>query len=272
MSGIDTPSNLGPLEPGERLECQHCGHVINWLGFDPTDWPGSHEDCCPDCERYGTFVRQTFERREPRTVRFRWPHGIADSGWWPVPDLLTKYAGAIGLDAADVGLMSAFGNYQHNPSKPVWPGYERVAAEIGLNEKTVRRRVDAWTRGLRKGLWERRRRKDARGMLTTNELRPTGILDVLAAIAENLREDREPTYGLEAVLEMLRQDEERTGQKARTARSKRPEKKTKAKKTQEKKCPGGSDWMPDRSSKRWMTRSERKHWSTPSRTTSTRCS
>lgn len=203
---LGTPASLGPLEPGEHLECRACGYVTRECFED--------DYACPACDEVGKFLK-----RKPAGVSSRWPAGVVGQGYAQVPELLTRHAAALGLKAIDVGLMAAFLNYEHRASGRINVGFPKLAGEVGADEKTVRRRVDTW---VSLGLWEKRQQWDKHGRRSTCSLTCEGMTEALSRVAENVAAEREPTDGVGQLLAARRIAAEFARDMVRAPRPDRP--------------------------------------------------
>jgi hypothetical protein len=186
------------LEPGEAIQCNACKTVFgSGPGTEMPEYGGGGAQC-PECEEWKGFVRVNVTARE-QTVGARWP-GVR-GGWTPMPNALYTHTVALGLTAADVGLLDALESRRRATAEPVFLSLEKLAAEMGVSYRFVRGRVNEWVAA---GLVEKAYRRAPKGNLQVLLTR-YGLTRAIAHIDAHVDDDgRVP--GLDDLLAGLRAD------------------------------------------------------------------
>jgi hypothetical protein len=118
-----------------------------------------------------------------------------------MPNAFYRHARALGLDATDVGLISALETRRVIADDPVYVSYRKLANEIKTSEDTISRRVEKWVAA---GLVEKEHRRREDGGNSTCALTRRGLTRALALIDGNLVRGREATIGLDDLLVELK--------------------------------------------------------------------
>src|SRR5688572_8366682 len=99
----------------------------------------------------------------------RWGEDAARA-WTAIPHALSRHLPALGLDAADVGVMVAI--LSHDGPRGLYPSLATIGGHVGVDRGHIRARVNMW---VRRGPWEKTARHEATGARTSDRLTYNGL-------------------------------------------------------------------------------------------------
>jgi hypothetical protein len=191
-----TESGADPhLRQGEQLVCKPCNSAYD---ADDTSqlWDQKRRKSrCPNCGAFGQFVKR--KARASKSIADRWSPPVAAVGWTPVPEVLIKHQGALGLSASDLAVLLNLELHRREASQKVWPSAATIAKRSGLSERTVRSRFGILAK---RGLIEVEPGWRDDGGNSSNRSTALGLRRALDLIAANLSQGLDAGKGLEELL------------------------------------------------------------------------
>lgn len=119
----------------------------------------------------------------------RWTRGLIAPGWTALPSVIIERQQALGLDAVDLNILLHLTRFWWHKDNLPHPSKATIAASMGVDVSTVRRRV---ARLENDGLIQRVARfNPASGRQQTNSYRFDGLIKAAAPFAKEALEDKE---------------------------------------------------------------------------------
>jgi DNA-binding Lrp family transcriptional regulator len=125
---------------------------------------------------------------------------LTEAGWTAIPNVIFQRQRALGLDSVDINILLQLAAYWWTPGNHPFPSKARIAEAIGIDPRTVQRRIAQLEKG---ALIKRIPRRLASGSSRTNKYDPTP----LATAAK--------PYALEELQEVARRKKEKIEKLAR---------------------------------------------------------
>lgn len=125
--------------------------------------------------------------KEVRRIEERWGKPLTDAGWTPIPSTFLIYQRRLGLDALDLNIIAQIAKHWWEPGKLPFPSKKSIADAIGVEPRTVQRRI---TKMVKAGLLTRLERKDGHGGNKTNEYGFDGLRQKAEPYANELLKER----------------------------------------------------------------------------------
>jgi DNA-binding transcriptional regulator YhcF (GntR family) len=123
---------------------------------------------------------------ELRRNERKWTRPLMEAGWTAWPSILLERQRELGLDALDVNILLQLAKHWWEADNPPYPSKRSIAAAIGVDPRTVQRRIE---RMEKVGLVRRRERRDPHGGTKTNAYLFDGLIQRATPYArEKLRE------------------------------------------------------------------------------------
>jgi predicted transcriptional regulator len=110
------------------------------------------------------------------------------AGWLAVPSVLLQRQNAFGLDSLDLNILLQIADHWWEPDNHPYPSKNTIALRIGVDPRTVQRRI---TRLVKDGLMERNERRADHGGNKPNVYRLTRLAERAKPYALELLEERE---------------------------------------------------------------------------------
>lgn len=73
----------------------------------------------------------------------KWTKPLMDAGWNAIPSIIIEKQEALGLDAIDMNIIVHLSNYWWNAENLPHPSVEKIAKAIGVQPRTVQKRIKA---------------------------------------------------------------------------------------------------------------------------------
>ena len=126
---------------------------------------------------------------ELRRNERKWTRPLMEAGWTAWPSILLERQHELGLDPLDVNILLQLAKHWWEADNPPYPSKRSIAAAIGVNPRTVQRRIE---RMEKVGLVHRRERRDPYGGTKTNAYLFDGLIKRATPYArQKLREIEE---------------------------------------------------------------------------------
>lgn len=103
----------------------------------------------------------------------KWGAPLMKAGWSLIPDIIIQKQAALGLEPIDFSIVMILCTFWWERDRPARPGKRRIATALGVDPRTIQRRIQKLER---LGLVERRERKNRDGDNDPNEYLLTGLV------------------------------------------------------------------------------------------------
>lgn len=123
-----------------------------------------------------------------QAIEQRWTKPLADAGWTALPNIILERQRDLGLEPIDVNVLLQIAQFWWEPGVPAHPSIGRVAQAIGVDRRTVQRRL---RRMEKLGLLESHARNYTQGGRRTNAYTFDGLIEKTRPFAEEALEVRE---------------------------------------------------------------------------------
>lgn len=135
-------------------------------------------------------IANTAERADGfRQLEQRWTRALISPGWTALPSVVIERQQALGLDAVDLTILMHLARFWWRKDNPPHPSKATIAAAMGVDVSTVRRRI---ARLEADGLIKRIARfNTANGRQQTNSYSFDGLIKAAAPFAKEAAEDKE---------------------------------------------------------------------------------
>jgi hypothetical protein len=110
------------------------------------------------------------------------------AGWLAVPSVLLQRQSAFGLDPLDLNILLQIADHWWEPDNHPYPSKKTIAVRIGVDPRTVQRRIG---RLVKDRLLDRVQRRDSGGGNKTNMYRLTPLATKAKPFALELLEERQ---------------------------------------------------------------------------------
>lgn len=217
--GLHAVPGLFDLEPGERWACARCGsepdeelldaafnhrdelwEYANTDGmFVPDREPGDLRSWpCAECDTAAAWI---VRRHQPIPLAERWPAGVIERGFVPLPTLILEHRELLGLSTLDLAVLLALEAHRRaDGSVPVWPAQDRLSELSGLKERALRNHLASLER---RGFIEREKRARRSGQRASDRYTRLGLDRLLAVLQANISLGRNADTGLGLELRRL---------------------------------------------------------------------
>lgn len=118
----------------------------------------------------------------------KWSKPLMDAGWNAIPSIIIEKQQALGLDALDMNIIVHLSNYWWHPDNPPHPSVETIATAIGVEPRTVQKRIKALHE---LGLLTRTERRKTRFGSDTNLYSFEGLIAAAVPFAQEKLAERE---------------------------------------------------------------------------------
>lgn len=134
-----------------------------------------------------TAVTQATVKAVSRTEK-KWTPALMAAGWTTFPSIILDRQKALGLDAIDINILLHLAKHWWEADNPPFPSKRTIADCIGVDPRTVQRRIAAMEKV---GFIERKGRKGAMGGTGTNAYLFTGLIEKATPFAKEAVEARQ---------------------------------------------------------------------------------
>ena len=136
-----------------------------------------------------TASRRKKTNLQPLKVNeLKWGKPLMDAGYTIIPSTILERQQALGLDPTDVNILLHLARHWWEKDNVPHPSKKSIAAAVGLDPRTVQRRIAAMERG---GLIRREERRTASNTSKTNLYHFDGLVQAATPYAEEALEERE---------------------------------------------------------------------------------
>lgn len=115
------------------------------------------------------------------TVTKRWGKDLTAGGWAPLPNVIINNAAELGLSPLDMSIILKLVSHWWERSSAPHPSKAGMAKAIGVDERTIQRRITALCD---KGYLERHPRSSTKGGSLTNEYSLKGLIRAAKPFAQ----------------------------------------------------------------------------------------
>lgn len=112
-------------------------------------------------------------QNEISEVEKKWSKPLTDAGWTAIPSVIFERQRALGLDPMDINIILHLAGYWWKAGNAPHPSKATIAAAIGVDPRTVQRRI-AKLEGA--GFISRIPRRSTKGGTTTNQYSFAGLI------------------------------------------------------------------------------------------------
>ena len=116
---------------------------------------------------------KTKPKNESTEVEKKWTKPLTDAGWTAIPTVIFERQHALGLDPLDINIVLHLAGYWWKAGNEPHPSKATIAAAIGVDPRTVQRRI-AKLEGA--GFVTRTARHSKKGGTTTNQYSLSGLI------------------------------------------------------------------------------------------------
>lgn len=124
---------------------------------------------------------------EPGRLERRWGRDLINAGWLGLPSVFLQRQNAFAFDALDLNIVLQIADHWWEPDNHPYPSKKSLAERIGVDARTIQRRI---ARMERDGLIERVPRRSAHGGNKTNVYRLTPLIEKAKPFARELLAER----------------------------------------------------------------------------------
>jgi DNA-binding transcriptional regulator YhcF (GntR family) len=117
----------------------------------------------------------------------KWTRIMMDAGWTAIPSIILEHQKALGLDPLDLNILLQLAKHWWQANNPPHPSKRRIAEAIGIDPRTVQRRI---TRLENVGLIRREARRGKYGGTSTNAYHFDGLIAKATPYARKAIEQR----------------------------------------------------------------------------------
>lgn len=117
----------------------------------------------------------------------KWTPALMAAGWTTFPSVILDRQQALGLDAIDINILLHLAKHWWEADNPPYPSKRTIADCMGIDRRTVQRRIAAMEAS---GFIERRARKGRDGGTGTNAYVFTGLIEKATPFAKEAVEER----------------------------------------------------------------------------------
>lgn len=121
----------------------------------------------------------------------KWTKPLMDAGWNAIPSIIIERQAALGLDALDMNIIVHLSNYWWTADNLPHPSVEKIAKAIGVNPRTVQKRIKALEE---LNIIERQQRRKTPKGSDTNLYDFTGLIAAATPYAKEKLEERAKRY------------------------------------------------------------------------------
>ncbi len=117
----------------------------------------------------------------------KWTPELMAAGWTAFPSIILEKQRALGLDALDVNILLQLAKHWWESDNPPFPSKGSIAQAIGVDSRTVQRRIAEMEKG---GFITRSARVASHGGNKTNVYLFTGLIEKVKGFAQEAVEER----------------------------------------------------------------------------------
>lgn len=118
----------------------------------------------------------------------KWTRALMDAGWTVLPNVIIERQQALGLDPLDINILMHLASYWWTPDNKPHPGKTTIAAAIGVDPRTVQRRIAAMEAG---GLIRREERRIVGVGSRTNIYHFDGLIEAATPFAVERKQEKD---------------------------------------------------------------------------------
>jgi predicted transcriptional regulator len=122
-----------------------------------------------------------------RSIEEKWTKTLTDAGWTAIPSVFLVYQKRLGLDPLDLTIVLQLAQYWWQSEKLPFPSKKSIAVQIGIDRRTVQRRI---SRMVKVGLLAREERWWAHGGQNSNAYRFSGLIEKAKPFAQEMKRER----------------------------------------------------------------------------------
>ena len=130
----------------------------------------------------------TRESAKVREIEKRWTKQLTDAGWTAIPNVIFERQRALGLDALDMVIILHLSGYWWKAGNDPWPSKQRLAEAIGVEPRTIQRRIAALENA---GFIKRVYRTSGKGGNLSNQYSLAGLIKLAGPYADEHVADRQ---------------------------------------------------------------------------------
>lgn len=86
-------------------------------------------------------VAATERASQLRQNEAKWTRVMMDAGWTAIPSIILEHQKALGLDPLDLNILLQLAKHWWQANNPPHPSKRRIAEAIGIDPRTVQRRI-----------------------------------------------------------------------------------------------------------------------------------
>lgn len=114
------------------------------------------------------------EREQLRINEKKWSKDLMSVGWTVIPNVIFERQQALGLDSLDINILLHLASYWWTPEGKPHPSKKTIAAAIGVDPRTVQRRIAQLEAS---NLIQREQRRETRTGSKTNIYHFEGLIE-----------------------------------------------------------------------------------------------
>lgn len=118
----------------------------------------------------------------------KWTKPLMEAGWTVIPSTIIDRQQALGIDAMDMNIILHIANHWWKADAKPFPSKAKIARAIGVDPRTVQRRIASMEAG---GLIRREERRINKTGSKTNIYHLDGLIKEATPFAQEALEDRE---------------------------------------------------------------------------------
>ena len=132
-------------------------------------------------------TRKDVRPEQTRVLEKKWGKSLIATGWTAVPNIMLEKQHALGLKPTDVCILLHLIKHWWTPGEAPFPAKKRIAQAIGVDPRTVQRRIEEMEK---QGIITREERRTTMGS-RTNRYHLDGLIAKLGPFAAEAIQERE---------------------------------------------------------------------------------
>ena len=141
---------------------------------------------------YGDYtVPQIKPKTNTKTLKEnerKWTKQVMAAGWTAIPSVIFKYQQKLGLQPLDLNILFNIASYWWYAERKPYPSKAQLAAEIGVDPRTVQRRIAAMEK---RGYIKREPRKHHLRGNDTNVYDLSGLIEAIKPYAQEMADEKD---------------------------------------------------------------------------------
>jgi DNA-binding transcriptional regulator YhcF (GntR family) len=144
-----------------------------------------------------TPIKPTSENADFKVNEKKWSAALMNAGWTVLPNVFLARQKALGLDSVDLNIIMHLASYWWKPGDKPFPSKGSIADAMGVDPRTIQRRIAALEK---LGFVKRHERRISKVGSKTNIYDLSGAIELAKPYAQELVELKEENIAKKAAL------------------------------------------------------------------------